>query len=155
MDYSKPLPRSAYPKRLEELDGECVFCSDIPKGLLIEDFSYWTWQYALFPYHKQHTLLILKRHCTEFGDLTDAEAVEFKNIIKEAEGRYRKNGIIDKDLPKRNQLFIGWRSRADNKSKPKVAHLHLHMYPDFEGSIKETLDPEAHLEDINKLRKGS
>jgi len=155
MDYSKPLPRSAYSKRSAELNGTCAFCGEIQKELLLESFLYWTWQFSLFPYYRQHTLLIPKRHCIKFEDLTDEEVVELKTIMKEVEKRYRESGIVDKDLPERNQLFIGWRSRAEVASRPEVAHLHLHIYPDFEGSEEGNLDPEAHLEDINKLRKGS
>lgn len=155
MDYSKPLPRSEYSKRSAELNGACAFCGEAPEGLLLDNFSHWIWQYSLFPYYRQHTLLIPKRHCIKFEDLTDEEVIELKTIMKEVEKRYRESGIIHKDLPKRNHLFIGWRSRAEAASKPEVAHLHLHIHPDFEGSAEEIIDPDAYLEDINRLRKKS
>lgn len=153
MNYTKPLPRSEYEKRLSELAGKCAFCKETPSGLLIKEYKYWSWQFSLFPYHRQHTLIILKAHRIQFGETTDEEALELRDIMKEVEHQYRKSGLVNKDSEDRNQLFIGWRSRAENATKPEVAHLHLHVYPDFEGSLKDTLHDDAHLADTSKLRK--
>ena len=78
MKITKPLPREEYKKHLKDLNGGCAFCIMSPE-LTINEYSFWNWVFAAFPYRKYHTLLISKRHVVRFSEL---KKEELKHIVK-------------------------------------------------------------------------
>ncbi len=133
-----PLPRKEYAKHLKSLKGVCAFCSD-RDSLLIKKFRHWGWYFAAFPYRKYHTLLVSKRHVTEFTELRAAELSELKLAIKHIETHYRAKGIVSASSRFGDQFFFAWRSRYDGRAKPSLAHFHLHIYPKFASETNDKM----------------
>lgn len=140
---NKPLPRSEYERHLKNLGAECAFCT-MSDALNIKEYKYWILVYAAFPYRKYHTLLVSKRHVTNFSELENGELSEFAYITEDVNRIYKESGIVGDGSVYGDQLFFSWRSRDKSEiSKKSVSHLHLHFYPEIGKDINIVLDENA------------
>ncbi len=151
MKMDKPQPREEYKNHLSKLEDRCAFCEMSP-DLNIKEYKYWIWAFSAFPYRKQHTLLIPKRHILRFSDLLENEILELKKISEDLEVSYRKSKIISEKSEFGDQIFMTWRSRENSEKKAPVAHFHIHVYPKFAEDDDVKMDKNSWDIDMNLLR---
>lgn len=126
----------------------CAFCEWKKNQIVIYEGYKWLWVANLAPYWKIHTLLVPKRHFKEYGEMTNSEAVEFKQLIDKAIKKYETLGV---------ERFVHfWRKRKNSfdpkTGKKKVDHFHVHLCDDFDGMWDPILDDKAKEWDVNIMR---
>ncbi len=126
-------------------DRTCPFCSIKPDEKFLENESAFL-TYALAPYHKDHLLVVTKRH---FDQLLDATPEEAKDI-DELESKGIK---ILHNLGYKNISIIVREGEDTGKS---VEHIHYHIIPDTRiGDLDHDNDarPILSSEEIEALGK--
>ena len=105
----------------------CVFCKlkeAIGKDRIIYEDSDWLAVLDNYPVSEGHTLLIPKRHCETFFDLSDVENQYFiatLNVVKGIlDGRYNPDGYN-----------IGM--NCGKAAGQTVMHCHIHIIPRYKG----------------------
>lgn len=106
------MPRSEYPRHLEQLAEDCAFCQGPEENLDIQEFNHWTWKFSAFPHWNYHTLLTLKRHVETFSELSPAELIDLQIATKKVEAKYREVGIVSDTSKYGNQLVTHWITRS-------------------------------------------
>lgn len=109
----------------------CVFC-EIPKNHFIyeDDFSF-----ALFDRHpvtKYHTLIIPKRHFSNFFDATENEIASIHKALKYLKTKLEK---LDKNITGFN---IG--INVGKSAGQSIFHLHVHLIP---RKSRDTKNPKG------------
>ncbi|HET8810344.1 MAG TPA: bifunctional class I SAM-dependent methyltransferase/HIT family protein [Flavobacteriaceae bacterium] len=113
-------------KRKEKTD--CPFCNpEAERELIVESAT----AYAIFdkfPVNDGHTLIIPKKHCADYFDLTFKEqsaCIFMLNKVKEIlEKRFKPEGF-------NVGINIG------NKAGQTVNHVHIHLIPRYEGDVED------------------
>ena len=110
--------------------GDCVFCKlkeAIDKDRIIYEDSDWLAVLDNYPVSEGHTLLIPKRHCETFFDLSDVENQYFiatLNVVKGIlDGRYNPDGYN-----------IGM--NCGEAAGQTVMHCHIHIIPRYKGDCE-------------------
>ena len=108
----------------------CVFCKlkkAIDKDRIIYEDSDWLAVLDNYPVSEGHTLLIPKRHCETFFDLSDVENQYFiatLNVVKGIlDGRYNPDGYN-----------IGM--NCGEAAGQTVMHCHIHIIPRYKGDCE-------------------
>lgn len=108
----------------------CVFCKlkeTIDKDRIIYEDSDWLAVLDNYPVSEGHTLLIPKRHCETFFDLSDVENQYFiatLNVVKGIlDGRYNPDGYN-----------IGM--NCGEAAGQTVMHCHIHIIPRYKGDCE-------------------
>jgi diadenosine tetraphosphate (Ap4A) HIT family hydrolase len=145
----KLMSRKDYDRWIKTLPKDvCPFCQWQEYQIVLFEGYEWIWIANIAPYWKNHTLLVPKRHFTEYEEMTNSEAIEFKQLMDRAVKKYKSLGF------KRFVHF--WRKRLDNidpkTGKLKVSHFHVHLCNDFDGLWDPILDTEARKWDIDMLK---
>ncbi|MFA6463511.1 MAG: HIT domain-containing protein [Candidatus Paceibacterota bacterium] len=137
-----------YEKDFLKIPRTCPFCKPKENDILKSNKSAYL-TYALAPYHKDHLLVISKRHITEILDLTDEEVCDIYELNKEALIILKKLGYKDISVLIRD---------GDNTMKT-VDHLHYNIIPntrlgdiDHVGVGRVILTPEEISETITRIR---
>ncbi len=135
--------RKDYLKKLNYLNKEkiCGFCN-IKKEFIIKEFKNWIWVFSEFPYWKYNTIIISKKHKTNFSELTSREVSELKDIFVFAENSYKKADIVKDDSTW--GMDILWRQRAKTNGYETRSHIHIHLCPQPEGRFNPILDNKSH-----------
>ncbi|MCR4275199.1 MAG: HIT domain-containing protein [Candidatus Wolfebacteria bacterium] len=95
---------------------QCPFC--LPQERIIEKkFSFLT--YALAPYHKDHLLVVPKRHTESFLDLRKKERDEMLDLVSLAVKILQSFGYKDCSI-------LG---RDGNNAGKSIKHFHFHIIP--------------------------
>lgn len=97
----------------------CVFCDYDPKRYLAENEYFYAIQ-DKYPVAKGHTLIVLKRHCSTFFELTPEEVIALQEIT----------------LKMKQELDVHYSSEAYNLAMncgraagQSIDHFHLHIIP--------------------------
>lgn len=107
---------------------DCVFCQIINdhKNIILENELAVAF-YDSFPVSDGHVLIIPKRHCVTYFDLTSEEIkaiFELSNKIKEIlDNKYHPDGYN-----------IGFNAGVD--AGQSVMHCHMHIIPRYKGDIE-------------------
>ena len=111
------------------MNNNCVFCKlkkAIDKDRIIYEDSDWLAVLDNYPVSEGHTLLIPKRHCETFFDLSDVENQYFiatLNVVKGIlDGRYNPDGYN-----------IGM--NCGEAAGQTVMHCHIHIIPRYNGDV--------------------
>ena len=126
----------------------CPFCNPKKEDIITEnDTAYLT--YSLAPYHKDHLLVISKRHIVEILDLTDKEVTNIYELVKKSLTALKKEGYEDISVLVRD---------GDNTMKT-VAHLHYNIIPmtrlgdiDHDAKKREILTSEQITETVKRIK---
>ena len=136
-----------YEKDFMNIPRPCPFCNPKKEDVIAEnDTAYLT--YSLAPYHKDHMLVIPKRHIEEILDLTEKEVSDIYPLIKRTLTSLKKEGYEDISILIRD---------GSNKMK-SVAHMHYNIIPitrlgdiDHEGNKREILTQTEISETISRM----
>lgn len=108
-------------------DSECLFCN-IPKKRIILENELAYAIYDKYPVTKLHTLVIPKRHFSEYFDIYQPERNAVNEILEE-----QKNLILEKDKTVTG-FNIGINSGED--AGQTIMHCHFHLIPRRKGDVK-------------------
>lgn len=129
--------------------GPCPFCTIKPDIIITEnDLAYLT--LALAPYHKDHLLMIPKRHVKHIFDVTAEEHLAIRILEQKAWELLKKLGYTGVSLV----------VREGKTSGGTVEHLHYHAIPDTRlgnmdanGDERVILTPEEHVSETERLKR--
>src|SRR5713226_2668276 len=85
-----PVKRVSMPTMSESGPSDCPFCC-IPAERVIDGNELAFVVADAFPVSPGHTLIIPRRHMTDFFDLTDAEVVALHTLARSAQERLRQD----------------------------------------------------------------
>ncbi len=136
-----------YENEFLKIPRDCPFCNIQKKDIITENNSA-ILTYSLAPYHKDHLLVVSKRHVEEILDLTNEEVSDLYELVKKSLLVLKRLGYEDISILIRD---------GGNKMKT-VAHLHYNIIPtsrlgdiDHKGSERKILTPEEINETINRI----
>lgn len=121
--------RKAYVRRLIRTEG-CVFCHALDSGLRAETLVLCTHGEAMmmlnkYPYNSGHILVLPKRHCGDFTELTEEESQDVHKLLKiavEVLGEVYRPGGFNMGLNLGSVAGAGI-----------PEHLHWHVLPRWAG----------------------
>lgn len=107
---------------------DCPFCNpDTERELIVESATAYA-MFDKFPVSKGHALIIPKKHCADYFDLTFKEqsaCIFMLNKVKEIlEKRFEPDG-----------LNVG--INVGNEAGQTVNHVHIHLIPRYEGDVED------------------
>ncbi|MCF8305466.1 MAG: HIT family protein [Ignavibacteriales bacterium] len=106
----------------------CPFCNpDSDRDLIVESATAYA-IYDKFPVNDGHTLIIPKKHCSDYFDLTfkeQAACIFMLNKVKE---------IVSKKF---NPDGFNIGINIGEKAGQTVKHVHIHLIPRYDGDIEE------------------
>ena len=137
-----------YEEEFLKIPRPCPFCNPQKEDIILEnDTAYLT--YSLAPYHKDHLLVVSKRHIEEILDLTNIEVTNIYELVRKSLVALKKNNYEDISILVRD---------GGNKMKT-VAHLHYNIIPitrlgdiDHKGSERKILTKEEITETVNRIK---
>ena len=113
-------------KRTEKLD--CPFCNpDSERELIVESATAYA-IYDKFPVNYGHVLVIPKRHCSDYFDLSfkeQAACIFMLNKVKEI--------VSDRFKPDGFNVGIN----VGEKAGQTVNHVHIHLIPRYDGDVED------------------
>ena len=121
----------------KEADKPCPFCATGVKERILESkTAYLT--FALAPYHKDHLLVVPKRHIEQILDITEEEMADIDRLQERGWALLQKLGY-------KSVSFI---VREGDHSGRTVTHIHYHVIPevrlgdlDHNGAERKILEP--------------
>ena len=112
----------------EHRDAVCVFCNEA-KGRLVEENELALAFMDGFPVTEGHTLIIPKRHVSDYFDLYQPELNAIHQLLQS-----RKSALQDAD-PSIKAFNVG--VNAGREAGQTVFHCHIHLIPRREGDVEE------------------
>ena len=105
---------------------DCVFCNpDSERELILESATTYA-MYDKFPVSNGHALIIPKRHCANYFDLSFKEQSACWYILNKV-----KKIVTEKFKPDGFNIGINVNSQAGQT----VPHVHIHLIPRFKGDV--------------------
>ena len=104
----------------------CIFCKVDKKNIIYEnDYAYVS--YDSYPVSKFHSLIIPKRHISDFFDLNKDELFACYDVIHK----------IKKEIEKKDKLVKGFNigTNAGLISGQTIMHCHIHLIPRRKGDV--------------------
>ena len=104
----------------------CIFCKVDKKNMIYEnDYAYVS--YDSYPVSKFHSLIIPKRHISNFFDLTENELFACYDVIHK----------IKIEIEKKDKTVKGFNigSNAGLISGQTIMHCHIHLIPRRKGDV--------------------
>ncbi|MCH7414566.1 HIT domain-containing protein [Belliella sp. R4-6] len=118
---------------------ECPFCSLGNEIELITESATAFAVFDKFPISKGHALIIIKRHCSNYFDLTfkeESACIFMLNFVKEViQKKYEPNGYN-----------VG--INVEKSAGQTVDHVHIHLIPRYDGDVE---DPTGGIRNIFPL----
>lgn len=113
-------------KRLE--NPECPFCNpDSESELIVESATAYA-IYDKYPVNNGHALIIPKRHCEDYFDLTFKEQAACMFMLNKV-----KELVLDRFNPDGFNVGIN----VGEKAGQTVNHVHIHLIPRYDGDVEE------------------
>jgi len=120
----------------------CPFCDIDPKRELIIESSSAYSVYDKFPVSNGHALIIPKRHCVDYFELTLEEQSACWIMVNTV-----KRVLMEKFNPDGFNIGIN----VNKEAGQTIPHVHIHLIPRFKGDVK---DPEGGVRGvIPEMRK--
>jgi diadenosine tetraphosphate (Ap4A) HIT family hydrolase len=114
---------------------DCPFCRILPERVI--DGNQLAFVVAdAFPVSPGHTLIIPKRHLSDFLDLTDAEVLALRALARAARDRLQKEFHPD-------GFNVG--ANVGSAAGQTIGHVHLHLIPRFVGDVAS---PEGGIRNV-------
>lgn len=102
---------------------DCIFC-ELPEERIIYEFELWVVVRDGFPVSPGHTLIIPKRHVSDFFDINEHEHSALQSVINISKDQ------LDEELnPDAYNIGIN----CGEESGQTVFHLHIHLIPRYKG----------------------
>tara|TARA_S200000501_G_C20559011_1_gene627920 strand:+ start:354 stop:755 length:402 start_codon:yes stop_codon:yes gene_type:complete len=104
----------------------CIFCKVDKKNIIYEnDYAYVS--YDSYPVSKFHSLIIPKRHISDFFDLNKDELFACNDVIHK----------IKKEIERKDKLVKGFNigTNAGLISGQTIMHCHIHLIPRRKGDV--------------------
>ena len=119
----------------------CPFCiKEEGRETIIEnDLAYAT--YDKFPVSTGHALIIPKRHCSNYFDLTLVEQSSCWNLVNSV-----KEIITDRLHPDGFNIGIN----IGEASGQTIPHVHIHLIPRYQGDVRE---PKGGVRGVIPIKK--
>ena len=108
---------------------DCLFCNQKLKDKYVIENDYAFAILDNFPVTKFHTLIIPKRHFTEYFDITDKELIAVNKLVK----------ILKKQLIESDGSIQGFNigTNCGKVSGQTIDHCHIHLIPRRKGDIDD------------------
>jgi diadenosine tetraphosphate (Ap4A) HIT family hydrolase len=110
------------------MNSKCPFCNLESDRKIILESSFAFSVFDKFPVSQGHALIIPKRHCKNYFDLSMEEQTECWKIVNEV-----KKMILEKYHPDGFNIGININEAAGQT----VFHVHIHLIPRYEGDVEE------------------
>lgn len=110
------------------LNEECPFCNLDPTREIIAESPLTFAIYDKFPVNRGHTLIIPKRHCSSYFELTDVEQESCWQMVNEV-----KSKIAEKYSPDGFNIGVNVNKAAGQT----ISHVHIHLIPRFKGDVSQ------------------
>jgi diadenosine tetraphosphate (Ap4A) HIT family hydrolase len=106
----------------------CPFCNpESGREIILEnDLAYA--MFDKFPVNKGHVLIIAKRHCADYFELTDEEQASCWKMVNEL-----KDILTKKYHPDGFNIGININEAAGQT----IPHVHIHLIPRYNGDVAE------------------
>jgi len=109
----------------------CPFCNlDSQRELIVESPSTYS-VYDIFPVSNGHALVIPKRHCSDYFELTLEEQSACWSMVNAV-----KQILMEKFNPDGFNIGIN----VNEDAGQTIPHVHIHLIPRYRGDV---LDPEG------------
>jgi diadenosine tetraphosphate (Ap4A) HIT family hydrolase len=109
-------------------DLNCIFCNtDFVREIIAESAIAYA-IYDKFPVNDGHVLIIPKRHCSNYFDLTFKEQVECILMLNKV-----KDIVSAKFNPSGYNVGIN----VGEKAGQTVHHVHIHLIPRYKGDVED------------------
>ncbi len=105
---------------------ECPFCHPDPDREIIQDSPLAYSIYDKYPVSKGHALIIPKRHCSDYFNLSAKEQSECWKMINHVKTLQEKYG------PDGFNIGININEVAGQT----IPHVHIHLIPRYKGDVK-------------------
>lgn len=123
------------------MSSHCPFCHlESEREIIIESSSIFS-TFDKFPVSKGHSLIIPKRHCSDYFELTFEEQTECWSIVNKV-----KQVLIEKYNPDGFNIGININEVAGQT----ISHVHIHLIPRYKGDVK---DPEGGVRGVIPEKK--
>lgn len=109
-------------------DINCIFCNPVSERELIIESETAYAIYDKFPVNNGHALIIPKRHCEDYFDLTIKEQSACLLMLNKV-----KKIISSKFNPDGFNVGIN----VGEKAGQTVHHVHIHLIPRYQGDVEE------------------
>ena len=126
----------------------CPFCNlDSDREVIIENRTVYS-MYDKFPVSKGHAIIIPKRHCTDYFELTSEEQISCWEMVNDL-----KIILTEKYHPDGFNIGINVSEAAGQT----IPHVHIHLMPRYKGDVKEPeggvrgVIPEKRKYSLNKF----
>ena len=131
----------------------CPFDHPKPEDVILKNESVYV-TYALAPYHRDHLLVVPRRHVIEILEMTKKEMEDTDAMLDKLWKLYRKN------FKYRNVSFL---LREGKGSGASLSHLHYHIIPEVKiGNMiyttqaksdnRKTLSPRQIKNEIKRIK---
>lgn len=112
-----------------DFKSDCLFCSQKLKDKYILENDYTFAILDNYPVTKSHTLIIPKRHFTDYSDITEMELVAANKLIK----------ILKKQLMESDKSIQGFNIGVNSGevAGQTIEHCHIHLIPRRKGDIDD------------------
>ncbi len=126
----------------------CPFCNALPENIIAENkHAYLT--FALAPYHKDHLLVVPKRHIEHILDISDSEMEDIDHLQNKAWKALQNLGYTS----------VSYIVREGAASGRSVTHVHYHVIPevrlgdlDHNGTERKILDQSEISELLTRVK---
>ncbi|MFL2889691.1 MAG: HIT family protein [Pelagibacteraceae bacterium] len=108
---------------------ECIFCNKSNCNIISLTNYFFIIRDTAYPVTKHHTLIITKRHVSDFFELTFDELNELNKILKEQKKNLLK---LDKKITGFN---LGVNVGKD--AGQSIMHCHIHLIPRRNGDVRD------------------
>lgn len=109
-------------------NAECPFCNpDAERELIVESATVYA-LYDKFPVNKGHALIIPKKHCSDYFDLSFKEQQACWYVLNKV-----KSIVQEKFNPDGFNVGIN----IGEKAGQTINHVHIHLIPRYDGDVEE------------------
>jgi diadenosine tetraphosphate (Ap4A) HIT family hydrolase len=114
---------------------DCLFCQ-LPSERMIDSNAHALSVEDAYPVSPGHTLVILRRHCSTFFELTSEELLAVYELLQRARSR------LDRSL---NPAGYNIGVNDGEAAGQTILHLHVHLIPRYNGDVRE---PEGGVRNV-------
>tara|TARA_B110001452_G_scaffold243873_1_gene227553 strand:+ start:318 stop:713 length:396 start_codon:yes stop_codon:yes gene_type:complete len=107
----------------------CIFCDEIKFKIISSGVYFFVIRDTAYPVTKHHTLIIAKRHVSDYFELSKNELEDLNQILKDQKKKLLK---LDNKISGFNMgVNIG------KDAGQSIMHCHIHLIPRRKGDVKD------------------
>jgi diadenosine tetraphosphate (Ap4A) HIT family hydrolase len=117
-----------YNQKIKKVNSYCPFCNpDSERELLLESETVYA-MFDKFPVTNGHTLIIPKKHCVDYFELSFKEQTSCWFLLNKAKAILKK---------KFNPAGFNIGINISEAAGQTIPHVHIHLIPRYKGDVKE------------------